>query len=255
MNNLDHRGRSAFTLVELLVVLAVIAILAALLLPALGRAKEKGRLTACRSNLRQLRIGFGLYADDNRDYFPLETRPFPLPQQWCVPDDQFPAFPPNGIASPLHAEAGAVFWHVTGLPRHYIDDPVSHGIMADTQVTHLYRAYWCPATGQTGEMARVTYDMNRAFDAGEKGTCQSTVVKPAKKILLADKTYEPALAIEWHGSSAQGNYLCSLNQIRHGGLLNVAFVDGHSETLKLARAQEIQNSSALQNEYVFPQGN
>src|SRR5262245_43038337 len=54
-----------FTLVELLVVIAVIAVLTALLLPALGSAKEKGRRTACLSNLREVALAARLYMDDN----------------------------------------------------------------------------------------------------------------------------------------------------------------------------------------------
>src|SRR5579863_9093732 len=57
----------AFTLVELLVVMAIIAILAALLLPALARAKEQARWANCAGNLRQLQICWHMYPDDNAD--------------------------------------------------------------------------------------------------------------------------------------------------------------------------------------------
>ena len=59
-----------FTIVELLIVIAIISFIAALLLPALSGAKAKGKEADCISRLKQIGIGFRLWANDNDGYFP-----------------------------------------------------------------------------------------------------------------------------------------------------------------------------------------
>src|ERR1043165_2240370 len=61
---------AGFTLTELLVVIAVFAILGAMLMPALAKAKSKGQSISCLSNLKQLQCGWLMYAHDNNDAMP-----------------------------------------------------------------------------------------------------------------------------------------------------------------------------------------
>lgn len=64
---------AAFTLIELLVVIAIIAVLAGLLLPAITRARERGRQAKCSANVRQIVAGLHMYAQDNHRRLPTIT--------------------------------------------------------------------------------------------------------------------------------------------------------------------------------------
>jgi prepilin-type processing-associated H-X9-DG protein len=83
----SNRGRLiAFTLIEILVVIGIIALLLAIMLPTLNKARESARRTACQSNLRQIATGLLMYANDNRHWLPSPARGFyPRDDDWMKP--------------------------------------------------------------------------------------------------------------------------------------------------------------------------
>ena len=83
--------KKAFTLIELLLVIAIIAILAAILFPVLQQAKEKAKQTACTSNHKQWGLAFNTYLVDSDDRFPMSMAWTGSIWRW----DQYHAVPPD----------------------------------------------------------------------------------------------------------------------------------------------------------------
>jgi prepilin-type N-terminal cleavage/methylation domain-containing protein/prepilin-type processing-associated H-X9-DG protein len=67
---MNMRRKTAFTLIELLIVIAIIALIAAILFPVFARARENARRASCQSNLKQLALGFAQYVQDSDERYP-----------------------------------------------------------------------------------------------------------------------------------------------------------------------------------------
>ena len=249
------RNKSGFTLIELLVVVAIIAILASLLFASLAKAKEAGRTTVCKSNMKQLTYGILMRAGDHQDCLPWPggvDRNEDADWVWGGQSDTWPDKPRMWVRPDygFHAEAGSIFTQVTGVPRVpaaiYFRGGSSVPYERRTKNDPPYKVYRCPSTGEIGAAQKVNYSMNSRLDrnaglesglrTNPEGVRITQVVNPSGKLLLLNEV--PATmrnAVFWPGGTASGGEF-----VTHNGGINVGFVDGHIERFKHAKVLEIQ---------------
>ena len=221
-------GKSLFTLIELLVVIAIIAILAAMLLPALSAARERARQSNCTANLKQIALGFQMYAGDNQDSAP------------------------NIVTLPGHTNATTyVYYLMAGYG-------MTGKVFLCPSATFEEAAWaeqdsdWANAHPDNSGYSYPDYGFNWMLSDSRfipSPYRLGTIANPTKTILLAD---------DYHGTLNRGyvwlyysfgtgswGYL----DARHGGSFNTALADGHVEGRATSAGAAHQSYTASSNPY------
>ena len=250
-------SKEGFTLVELLVVIAIIALLMAILLPALGRARELGKRAVCMHSLKQLGFGWYMYCDDNKEKVP----PGDVWYSWIFPTGAgqtlggpqlawhewphplHPGVPPNAATN-----YGAAYpWDCVKTGQCSNPEIWQHAISEGLLFRYVkdYKIYRCPV-GDKGEY--ITYSNVHSIKTwldSVTGQCTSGPGSVPRRILLKSqikRTSERAVFLDEGRAERDAAYLPYdgvgglsygwTPPARHGMGTTFSFADGHVEYKK-----------------------